>query len=269
MGRSKSGQGGLGPAQAEEPPLRLEAIIGDADTRRPVHNVADAPWRPMCLMRLHYTNGATAIGSGVLIAPDLILTAAHNLYSLKLKTLITGADVWVGAQNGSAAASGVGVWAKAHPKYTKNGPGNPARFNFDYGLLKLKTTKLGDWAGDVFDVAAMTPPTNRDLLSHSVVVAGYPADRTPATLTAAEGPVLDDPLSNVVFGYQMDTAKGQSGGPVFRHDPATGRTSLAGVHVAGFHDHHFNLARRFSAKMKKEILTWSKEADREAGGALV
>src|SRR5574338_246069 len=62
------------------PDDRLESVHG-TDQSKVVENIGEAPWKPLVCLEI-YAGSESLVGSGVLIAPNVVLTAAHNLYRL-------------------------------------------------------------------------------------------------------------------------------------------------------------------------------------------
>ena len=134
----------------------FESVIGD-DDRRIVPDVTILPWRPMVCLQLHF-GAASGIGSGVLIAPDVILTAAHNLYMLETRAFPDAIVATVGTRNGQAVAESRVTRIDVCPGYTNlGGPGDPSRYRLDYGIARLANDALFKWAGTAVDVASQAP----------------------------------------------------------------------------------------------------------------
>jgi V8-like Glu-specific endopeptidase len=232
-----------------------ESIHGK-DDRFLVKDVTLAPWRPLVCLQLH-SGGQTGVGTGLLIAPDLILTAAHNLYLLSSGKFIDGITAQVGLRNGVAAAEARVTRVEICPGYNKlTGSDDPHRFMFDFGLARLATPALHKWAGATVDVLAQPPLSDTELMKSWLNIAGYPLEAgSPLALKSCDGPVKPGTLDATNFAYEMDSLPGQSGGPVFRYHPESKRVVFAGVHVAG--DASKNIARRYDASMRQQLQAWA------------
>lgn len=244
-----------GPLQ----PRGLEKVQ-DADDRAVAKDVTVAPWRPFVCFQI-YAGDRVGIGSGVLIAPTVVLTAAHNLHILSAQrgrgatpTAIT-AHVGVVNNDKGAAQSRV-VRVETCPGYRDCSSSDPAQYDFDFGVAYLADDALFRWAKTTFDVPNQKPLRDDEVKQHMLTVAGYPHETgKPIQLRFHTGQLVTscEPIS---FRYRLDTASGQSGGPVFRFHGADKPAWLAGIHVGG--DSASNRARRYDASMQKQVAAWLK-----------
>ncbi|MEZ5937334.1 MAG: hypothetical protein R3C52_03855 [Hyphomonadaceae bacterium] len=235
-------------------------LDGNDDSRVVVANVESDPWRPFCCLHLAFPDGRHGIGSGLLVAPDLILTAAHNLYDLRSRRFVSAVHAHVGLHHNAPAASAAGVRVEVFPgsghlpAYRSFAHDDRKRHVSDFGVIKLATTALFDWAGTCADLAAQPPMTDDEIRRSLLNVAGYPDDGRVLTLKTDAGPALAQSLEMTNFRYRMDTMPGQSGCPVFRYLTDHNEFLFAGVHVAG--DGDANIARRFDPVMRGQLIRW-------------
>ena len=233
----------------------LEAIIGDDDSVI-VPDTANAPWRPLVCLRIYAPN-EDLVGSGILIRPDVILTAAHNVYRLGKQSYATSIVAHVGkTKAGVVGAEAYAKRVQCPPEYVNcNGPNDSKRFAYDYALIFLNTDALGRWTRPehIPDVVAQAPMSDSDLRSAQLTIAGYPCyEGAPIVLRRCNGNVIN--LVGTGVYYDMDSMPGQSGGPVFRYNEAAKKIVFAGVHTTGFESE--NRARRYDALMQKNIAAW-------------
>lgn len=73
----------------------IERILGK-DNRMLVKNYTSYPYKTIVLLNMTFTN-ITYIGTGTVIAPDTILTAAHNVYDSRLGGWATEITAYAGA----------------------------------------------------------------------------------------------------------------------------------------------------------------------------
>lgn len=227
------------------------------DDRAVVTDIGVKPWRPLsCLSLVFATRSGDqeVMGSGILIAPNVILTAAHNLYSLRTRAFVKSAYAHVGTDQGRHGATTRIRRVEICPGYSDFGPDDIQRYRHDFGVAKVESDALMDWSGEFIDVANQTPLPDDELARSVLNVAGYPVDAGPAKLHYHFGQPLSGTINATNFRYRMDTTQGQSGGPVFRFIAASGQVSYAGVHVGG--DARGNIARRYNAGMQTKLREW-------------
>lgn len=232
-----------------------ESIIGNDDSVI-VNDTANAPWRPLVCMRIK-APGEFLIGSGLLIKPNVILTAAHNVYRLNSQSYATSIVAHVGVTtDGKAGAEAIGARVQCPPQYVAAaGPNDPTRLAFDFAVIHLASDALGKWTRpdsipDVLSQPAMSEP---ELRAARLTLAGYPVyDGKPIVLRKCLGRILSTTGTGLI--YDMDSLPGQSGGPVFRVNEPTKSITFAGVHTTG--QEIENRARRWDASMRATLQDW-------------
>lgn len=242
--------------------LQLESIFGK-DDRRTVDEFDNPFWRPFCLLQFSFPGrDASFIGTGILIGPRHILTAAHNLYSLEARTGVSSATAMVGFKDGWASAQASVTNWKIHSEYPNQRANDPARYRYDFGVARVDSTALYDWAGAAWPIAPMTPMSNGALSKSRLLIAGYPAagEIADTRLKWSYGAAKSGGIDDTLFTYQIDTTGGQSGAPVFHLETETSPPLIAGIHVSGFEGRH-NIARRFTPAAKTSIEYWCKQLD--------
>jgi V8-like Glu-specific endopeptidase len=240
------------------PDDRLESVHG-ADQSKVVENTDDAPWKPLVCLEI-YAGSESLVGSGVLIAPNVILTAGHNHYRLATGKFANVIAASVGMKNGRQAAKARVVRVECCPNYTSRAnPEDRSRFQYDYGIARLADDTLFQWAKDKMDVASQAPLNDSDLSRSLLTIAGYPfIPGKPLTLKSCTGKAVAGRIEPVNVWYDMDSMPGQSGGPVFRYDGPGKPPVFAGIHVAG--DTKDNRARRFDTTMRTQVQAWLSSA---------
>ena len=232
-----------------------ESVIGKDDSVI-VNDTANAPWRPLVCLRITAPD-EFLIGSGLLIKPNVILTAAHNVFRLKTKKYATSIVAHVGVTTGGVAgAEAIGARVQCPPQYVAcAGPNDPTRLAFDFALIHLTTDALGKWTRPDFipDVLSQAPMSEVEVRSAQLTLAGYPVyDGKPIVLRKCLGRVVGTTGTGLI--YDMDSLGGQSGGPVFRVNEPSKSITFAGVHTTG--EEIENRARRWDASMQKTVKDW-------------
>jgi glutamyl endopeptidase len=214
------------------PILTDDAAIGHDDRVR-ILDTDLAPWRMICALRIGGPSGAGLIGTGWFIGPKTVLTAGHCMFSTKPSGKSLGG--WASTIELIPGLNGDGDGLDARPY----GSVASQRFSsvdrwvngedadFDIGCIHLDEP-LGLQVG-WFAVAAL--PSER-LESFVVNVSGYPKDRG----FGAEQYYGRDRVVRVserrVY-YEVDTAEGQSGAPVWIYEDDDAPPLAVGIHAYG------------------------------------
>lgn len=198
----------IGEASFGPPPPTAETVRGPDDRVR-IANPELYPWRAIASLVITAADNSTWIGTGWFISPRTLITAGHCVYIKD--SGVPGRDGWVkkiSVMPGRNAASLPFGSVTSTVFKTVSGWIRSGGENFDYGAIIIPTP-LGDTVG-VFGIGAFP---NDELAGRKVNISGYPGDKPSGTqwFDAKELAQID---GNKVF-YDIDTAGGQSGAPVF------------------------------------------------------
>lgn len=183
--------------------------------------VAETPLVP--LQTLNDSKGWEAVGklilgdrgfcTGTLIAPQLVLTAAHCLFDRETGARLKPEDIkfLAGWQNGRAEAYRGVRQAVAHPDYTYGGADALDRVADDVALIELDQPILLPGVKP-FAVGA-APAAGED-----IGVVSYAQERADAPALQRDCRVMDKQEGILVMTCDVDF--GSSGAPVFRIGPA-------------------------------------------------
>lgn len=244
---------------ADQVPARSKDIISDEDEdgRSEVHNATIRPYSSICLIHSFRNAGETSAvggGTGWLVSPNTVLTAAHVVYDRKYFSGATrpragGVQMWFGFNNDAEAPFGNVVSTKIFVPPAFRDYYDP---DWDLALIKLDT-RIGDRVG-WFDVQSPPPAA---LKNKPVTVAGYPGEEDKRFRQyESEKSILD--VSETRIYHSVDTTKGQSGAPLFR--PGGNRATAFGVHARGTYEarQSIGISANFAVRFRPEILKWMK-----------
>lgn len=200
----------------------LEVVIG-VDDRVRVNNTTVVPWKRICHLKIQAADGKNYLGTGFFIGPRTILTAGHCVY-------IHGHGGWprqiVVTPGRNATDEPFQRFTATAFRSVQGWVLNKAR-NYDYGVIQLPSNaqvspSIGSFGFGQF--------SDQFLLNKRLNTAGYPGDK-PAGTMWFNGRKAKAVTSRTIT-YDIDTAGGQSGSPVWFKDSAGSRI-VVGIHTNG------------------------------------
>jgi glutamyl endopeptidase len=219
-----------------------EVVIG-ADDRVKVNNTTDYPWRAICSLRITAADDSTWIGTGWLAGPRVVMTAGHCVYIHARGGWVKRIEVIPG-RNGASRPFGECTSSQFH---SVKGWTESKKRSHDYGAIILSSEcKYGNRVG-FFGFASLG---FFSLLGLKVNLSGYPGDKPTGTQWwHARRITLVTPRTLV---YNIDTAGGQSGSPVWRLK--NGQRHAVGIHTNG--STAGNSATRITDPVFNNIKNW-------------
>lgn len=239
-----------------------EEVIGN-DTRQQV-DTARAPFRWICSLKVRFRDPDTFdavdfdAGTGLLVGPRHVLTAAHNVFAEitgskgtkdKRKALLVWAYPGRNGDDdfpfGKAESESIVYLSKFE---------NNLDVRWDFALIKLKTAigdqtfksldnqALGYWGSATRAVGTLIQPLSQAFMTGKIVnVGGYPKSKDHTQWVAFDAvkdvpPTIKGQHVNELITYLTDTSEGQSGAPVWLFFPNTGKRYLVAVHGGRCHD---------------------------------
>ena len=225
----------------------MEVVIG-TDERSQVGDTSVYPWRSIASLRITAQDGTGWIGTGWLVGPRILLTAGHCVYMSDHGGWAQQIEVIPGRQGDNFPfQSCIATELRSVHGWIDSG-----KSEFDYGAILLpEANRYGDqlgWFG--YQVRS-----DDNLNNLTVNISGYPGDKPNGTQWFLSGPIKNESERN--FSYDIDTAGGQSGAPVwvFQND---GNRYGVGIHTNGALDG--NSATRITQEVFDNVTAWRNEA---------
>ena len=236
----------------------IAETVDGIDDRVRIDDTDLAPWRMICSLILIFPSGRQGIGTGWLAAPNIVVTAGHNLLHPTLGWVekviaIPGRDL-THEPFGSQTATEVSVAKEWNESFDAES---------DIGVIWLPEPFVPHPGH--FSVAVLN---DHGLLYQNVHLAGYPK------LVEIKG--VPDPMGRILYHhynqvssvtpdliyYSIDTSGGNSGAPVWIQDGPGRPPLLVGVHAYGFDESasgpagHYNYAPRMNRKWFELLRDW-------------
>lgn len=233
--------------QAEITDSIMEVVIGEDDRVQITTQTVAYPWRCICSLRITAGNGTMWIGTGWLCGPRTVVTAGHCVFIHNQGGWVRQIEVIPG-RNGSERPfdACVATTFRSVEGWTRD-----RDRNFDYGVILLPADcRYGERLG-WFGFANFGDDTLRNL---HVNLSGYPGDK-PAGTQWFHARDIKQVTQHAVF-YDIDTAGGQSGAPVWMMRDGN-RYSVA-VHTNGALAG--NSATRITRDVFDNLVRWRNEA---------
>lgn len=245
--RSSSGpaMSGMGAEALAVSPNVLEVVIGPDDRVR-INNTKVVPWQGICSLLMTAGDGTRWIGTGWLIGPRTVITAGHCVYMREHGGWVREMQVMPGRNESDSSLGNVVAtqfrsvrgWVEGQKRIC------------DYGAIILpESSPFGRQLG-TFGYAM---PADGVLAGLLVNISGYPGDKPPGTQWYHSRTLTSITPRTLV--YDVDTAGGQSGAPVWWRQGD--KRYVVGIHTNGATSG--NSATRIVQAVHQNLTAWRDE----------
>ena len=222
-----------------------EVVIGKDDRIR-IHSTTTYPWRTICSLLITARDNSRWIGTGWLVGNRTVITAGHVVYIHSRGGWAKSVEVIPG-RNATSRPYGscIATSLRSVTGWTKK-----RKRSHDYGAIILpKNCSYGKQLG-YFGYGNYSKGTLQDL---TVNLSGYPGDKPSGTQWWHARRVKS--VTSRTLIYNIDTAGGQSGSPVWR--VRDGKRYAVGIHTNG--SSSGNSATRITKPVFNNIKKWKAE----------
>jgi V8-like Glu-specific endopeptidase len=241
------------PKTSPDPQKILHGYVSEADCRVSVN---DTGWPYSMHGHMTMTFDRTSFtGSGVMVGPHHVLTAAHNLYNRNSKSWAKDVLFACGRQEEMHFGANKGCILLVSSKWCDPSLSPTKADDYDLGMVILDTC-IGDFTG----WAGLFCAPNILLENHDVSVTGYPADKGKGTKTSTQMWTMKGAIKEMgdnLLHYPITTFVGNSGGGIWGEWSDYPGFYTAGIHVQKDGEH--NKGVRISRDKFDQIVSWIKQ----------
>lgn len=192
-------------------------VIIDGDNRRQILDSDVYPNSPIVFLELHHET-ETQYGTGFFVAPNVIVTAAHNVNDYGNE--VSYVTVMPGGEDNTIAVFSLFYSQSVYVPYQWITQYNQ---DYDFAILYLNSStssQLSDLVGSL----TLASYTDSQLANLSINAKGFPGDKVLGTLWGGNGTIIS--YYNNQVHFNADIHRGQSGGPLVL---ATDHTKVIGL----------------------------------------
>jgi V8-like Glu-specific endopeptidase len=206
------------------------AVIGPVDGRRRITNTARFPYHAICHLERVFDDGSRSGATGFLVAPNIVLTAAHCLMSparrLMGRNPVPRTIRIFPGRNGVANSGALAAASFYVPRPYKSRIDR----RFDYGLIRLARPAPAT-VRSMAIASPSTPQLQEIRQRHLLHISGYPGDK-PRGSQWHHAERLDGKTDAQLL-YSVDTCPGHSGAPIWIENWNGRPVAVIGIHTSG------------------------------------
>lgn len=233
---------------------------GFSEDRDRIKDTSASPYRMICSLFINIIKADGSmdwrIGTGFLIGPQLVVTAAHNCYHPE-KWVARDLMITPG-RNGQDVAMARSQTVANNPDFCL--PGWRDSFDWDNDVAILRVPHPFFPSGSGFFALSSTVAEGK-----SIEIAGYPDEIESAPHLHAGGivpysarDIVTSTMERRLF-YPIDTSGGESGAPVIAVSPGSERPVAVGIHNLGielFPRYPMTATHNSAVRFSQPILKW-------------
>jgi V8-like Glu-specific endopeptidase len=224
--------------------VEFEQVYGD-DDRRQVGDSNRYPFSAVCCLRMKFPDGWYQ-GTGCLIAADVILTVAHNVYDRATRNSASQVIAFRAANGtGVNRMSARKIWC---PDRYRTAAASSKR-RYDYAVVQLAEPYA---AGGALGIATYSDEQFHRARHFNIV--GYPVDKPSLTMWTHARPTVAAGAD--LLRYTIDTKRGHSGSPIIDRIEHQGRDYYLVVGVHSGYSGERNVGVRMNQRVWKDVKPW-------------
>ena len=230
----------------------IKRVRPGEDCRKRITKTHDYPYSVHGLVKAYFgdKNEWMFNGSGTLIGPNTVLTAAHVIYNIEYGGKANSVEFIPAINKNDTPYGTINAKKIFFPAEFVESGGQQE----DYGILILEQ-EIGEKTG-FFGISVLKPEV---LMKKKYYLYGYPGDLSKTYdemwgTDLALVKVEDDRIY-----YQVDTNEGQSGSTIYYEKD--GNYFVVGVHTGGDEKGNLNVGVLLTEERARKIKDWEKEKD--------
>ncbi len=237
-------------------PVTAQTIF-PPDNRIAVVDTTQPGWRAIVFLLMYDGDVMVSSCSGSMISYNVVLTAAHCIYSRTEHSYHTKVLVVPGAYPPYKSPFGAAfAYRMSVPKGWANITDDREAHAYDIGLLHLEGQPFGNQIAPYLRLAA--PSDSYFKSSTGLATAGYPGDKPEGSMWHNESTSVDDYyVSHDTIYTRLDEYFGQSGAPIYTF--TTPPSAAYVISVVSYGNDYFNASIRFTTTWLDALKGWCSE----------